>query len=138
MGRLTSNVLAILLPNSNGKSPPKPQGLRVPPQSGRPLGGGTLPLYEMKDGKNCRRRDDAERVRLIYQDISNRRGQRVGARTQRKDIRTNNKGCAPTGATYGGSLRTRIAVLSVAQRLYIGEVKYKDKILPGEQHSDHG
>src|SRR4030081_321820 len=97
--------------------------------------GGPLPLgYEMKDGKVAVVADEAERVRLIY-----RRYVELGAVNalvrdlKDRNIRTKTR-LRVTGATHGGILFGRGSLFYLLRnRFYIGEVKYKDEILPGEQ-----
>jgi site-specific DNA recombinase len=97
--------------------------------------GGPLPLgYQMKDGKIAIIEDEAERVRLIF-----RRYLELGAVNalvrdlRERNIRTKERLLA-TGATRGGVLFGRGSLFYLLRnRFYIGEVKYKDEILPGEQ-----
>jgi site-specific DNA recombinase len=97
--------------------------------------GGPLPLgYAMKDGKIAVVEIEAERVRMIY-----RRYLELGAVNalvrdlRERDIRTKSRLLA-TGATRGGVLFGRGALFYLLRnRFYIGEVKYKEEILPGEQ-----
>ena len=97
--------------------------------------GGPLPLgYHMKDGKIAVVEDEAERVRTIY-----RRYLELGAVNalvrdlRERNIRTTTRLLA-TGATRGGVLFGRGALFYLLRnRFYIGEVKYRDEILPGEQ-----
>src|SRR3981189_3438622 len=80
--------------------------------------GGPLPLgYHMKDDKIAVVEGEAERVRLIY-----RRYLELGG--------VNPMGGAPRGGVLcgGGSL-----FYLLRNRFYVGEFKYKDEILPGEQ-----
>jgi DNA invertase Pin-like site-specific DNA recombinase len=97
--------------------------------------GGPLPLgYEMKDGKIAVVEDEAERVRLIY-----RRYLELGSVNElvrdlkERNIRTRVQQLA-TGATRGGIPFGRGALYYLlGNHFYIGEVKYKNEILPGEQ-----
>jgi hypothetical protein len=97
--------------------------------------GGPLPLgYHMKDGKIAVVEDEAERVRKIY-----RRYLELGAVNAlvrdlgEQNIRSKTRLLA-TGATRGGVLFGRGALFYLLRnRFYIGEVKYKGEILPGEQ-----
>src|SRR6202158_3874313 len=94
-----------------------------------------LPLgYEMKDGKIAVVEDEAERVRLIYRRYLELSGVNALVRDLRdKDIRTKIR-LRSTGATHGGILFERGSLFYLLRnRFYIGEVKYKDEILPGEQ-----
>src|SRR5580765_4698826 len=97
--------------------------------------GGPLPLgYEMKDGKLAVVEDEAERVRLIYRRYLALSGVNALVRDLKdKDIRTKTR-LRAAGATHGGILFQRGSLFYLLRnRFYIGEVKYKGEILPGEQ-----
>ena len=97
--------------------------------------GGPLPLgYHMKEDKIAVVEDEAERVRLIYRRYLELGGVNALVRDLRKrDIRTKSRLLA-TGVTRGGVLFGRGSLFYLLRnRFYIGEVKYKDEILPGEQ-----
>src|ERR1700728_1574295 len=97
--------------------------------------GGNLPLgYEIKDGKIAIVEEDAELVRSIF-----RRYLELGSVNEllrdlrERDIRTKSR-LLSTGATRGGIPFGRGALYYLlSNHFYIGEVKYKDEILPGEQ-----
>jgi site-specific DNA recombinase len=97
--------------------------------------GGTLPLgYEMKDGKIAIVEEEAELVRSIF-----RRYLELGSVNEllrdlrERNIRTKARQLS-TGATRGGIPFGRGALYYVlSNHFYIGEVKYKNEILPGEQ-----
>src|SRR5450759_120825 len=97
--------------------------------------GGTLPFgYEMKEGKIAVIEEEAELVRLIF-----RRYLELGSVNEllrdlkERNIRTKTR-LLSTGATRGGIPFGRGALYYVlSNRFYIGEVKYRDEILPGEQ-----
>jgi site-specific DNA recombinase len=97
--------------------------------------GGNLPLgYEMKDGKIAVDEEEAEQVRLIF-----RRYLEVGSVNElvrdlrERNVRTKTKKLS-TGATRGGIPFGRGALYYLlSNHFYIGEVKYKNEILPGEQ-----
>ncbi len=97
--------------------------------------GGNLPLgYEMKDGKIAVVEEEAELVRSIFQ-----RYLELGSVNEllrdlkERDIRTKSR-LLSTGATRGGISFGRGALYYVlSNHFYIGEVKYKNEILPGEQ-----
>src|SRR5712671_713567 len=99
--------------------------------------GGNLPLgYEMKDGKIAIVEEEAELVRSIF-----RRYLELGSVNElvrdlrERNIRTKTKQLA-TGATRGGIPFGRGALYYLLDNhFYIGEVKYKNEILPGEQPS---
>ena len=96
--------------------------------------GGTLPFgYEMKEGKIAIV-EEAELVRLIF-----RRYLELGRVNEllrdlhERNIRTRTKQLS-TGATRGGIPFGRGALYyALSNHFYIGEVKYKNEILPGEQ-----
>jgi DNA invertase Pin-like site-specific DNA recombinase len=97
--------------------------------------GGPLPLgYEMKDGKIAVVEDEAERVRLIYRRYLELGGVNALVRDLKdKDIRTKTR-LRSTGLTHGGIPFERGSLFYLLRnRFYIGEVKYKGEILPGEQ-----
>ncbi len=99
--------------------------------------GGNLPLgYEMKDGKIAIVEEEAELVRSLF-----RRYLELGSVNElvrdlrERNIRTKTKQLA-TGATRGGIPFGRGALYYLLDNhFYIGEVKYKNEILPGEQPS---
>jgi site-specific DNA recombinase len=97
--------------------------------------GGNLPLgYEMKDGKIAIVEEEAELVRCIF-----RRYLELGSVNEllrdlrKRNIRTKTRQLS-TGATRGGIPFGRGTLYYVlSNHFYIGEVKYKNEILPGEQ-----
>src|SRR6266852_2226538 len=97
--------------------------------------GGTLPFgYEMKDGKIAIVEEEAELVRSIF-----RRYLELGSVNEllrdlkERNIRTKTRLLA-TGATRGGIPFGRGALYYLlSNHFYIGEVKYRNEILPGEQ-----
>jgi site-specific DNA recombinase len=135
MGRLTLNVLLsfaqfereVTSERIRDKiSASKRKGLWV---------GGPLPLgYAMKDGKIAVVEDEAERVRLIYRRYLELGGVNALVRDLKdKDFRTKIR-LRVTGATHGGIPFGRGSLFYLLRnRFYIGEVKYKGEILPGEQ-----
>jgi site-specific DNA recombinase len=97
--------------------------------------GGNLPCgYEMKDGKIAIVEEEAELVRSIYRRYLELGGVNELVRDLReRNIRTRTKLLA-TGATRGGIPFGRGALYyMLSNHFYIGEVKYKNEILPGEQ-----
>src|SRR6267142_232247 len=97
--------------------------------------GGTLPLgYEMKDGKIAIIEEEAELVRSIfrrYLELGSVNGLLRDLRD--RNIRTKTRQLS-TGATRGGIPFGRGALYYVlSNHFYLGEVKYKNEILPGEQ-----
>src|SRR3977135_2933771 len=97
--------------------------------------GGPLPLgYYMKDDKIAVVEDEAERVRLIYPRYLELGGVNALVRDLRgRNIRSKARLLA-TGATRGGVPFGRGSLFYLLRnRFYVGEVKYKDEILPGEQ-----
>jgi site-specific DNA recombinase len=97
--------------------------------------GGNLPLgYEMKDGRIAIVEEEAELVRSIFQ-----RYLELGSVNEllrdlsERNIRTKAR-LLSTGATRGGIPFGRGALYYLlSNHFYIGEVKYKNEILPGEQ-----
>jgi site-specific DNA recombinase len=97
--------------------------------------GGTLPMgYEMKEGKIAVVEEEAELVRSIF-----RRYLELGSVNEllrdlrERNIRTKTRQLS-TGATRGGIPFGRGALYYLlSNHFYIGEVKYKNEILPGEQ-----
>ena len=96
--------------------------------------GGPLPLgYQMKDGKIAVVADEAERVRLIHRRYLELSGVNALVHLKDNDIRTKTR-LRTTGATHGGILFERGSLFYLLRnRFYIGKVKYKGEILPGEQ-----
>jgi site-specific DNA recombinase len=97
--------------------------------------GGNLPLgYEMKDGKIAVVEEEAERVRFIFRRYLELGGVNELARDLgKRNINTKFKKLS-TGKTRGGIPFGRGALYYLlSNHFYIGEVKYKDEILPGEQ-----
>jgi site-specific DNA recombinase len=97
--------------------------------------GGPLPLgYAMKDGKIAIVEDEADRVRLIYRRYLELGGVNALVRDLRdKEIRTKIR-LRATGLSQGGIPFERGSLFYLLRnRFYIGEVKYKGEILPGEQ-----
>jgi hypothetical protein len=88
----------------------------------------------MKDDKIAVIEDEAERVRLIFRRYLELGGVNALVRNLREqNIRTKSRLLA-TGATRGGIPFGRGSLFYLLRnRFYIGEVKYKDEILPGEQ-----
>src|SRR5450631_4516637 len=97
--------------------------------------GGNLPLgYQMQDGKIAIVEEEAELVRAIY-----RRYLELGSVNEllrdlkERNVRTKSR-LLSTGVTRGGIPFGRGALYYVlGNHFYIGEVKYKNQILPGEQ-----
>src|SRR6266404_2915470 len=97
--------------------------------------GGNLPLgYEMKDGKLAVVEEEAELVRSIFRRYLELGSVNELVRDLRdRDIRTKSRRLS-TGATRGGIPFGRGALYYLlSNRFYIGEVKYKNEILAGEQ-----
>jgi site-specific DNA recombinase len=97
--------------------------------------GGPLPLgYQMKDDKIAIVQDEAERVRLIFRRYLELGGVNALVRDLReRNIRTKARPLT-TGVIRGGIPFGRGSLFYLLRnRFYIGEVKYKDEILPGEQ-----
>src|SRR6476660_1812229 len=97
--------------------------------------GGMVPLgYSLNDGKLSIHQDEANTVRLIFERYLELSGVNALVRDLKdKDIRTKTR-LRATGATHGGILFQRGSLFYLLRnRFYIGEVKYKGEILPGEQ-----
>jgi site-specific DNA recombinase len=97
--------------------------------------GGNLPLgYEMKDGKIAIVEEEAELVRSIFRRYLELGGVNELLRDlKERNIRTRIKQLS-TGATRGGIPFGRGALYYLlSNNFYVGEVKYKNEILPGEQ-----
>jgi site-specific DNA recombinase len=97
--------------------------------------GGPLPLgYQMREGKIAVVESEAERVRLIFRRYLELGGVNALVRDLReRNIRTKERPLA-TGVIRGGLPFGRGSLFYLLRnRFYIGEVKYKDEILPGEQ-----
>jgi DNA invertase Pin-like site-specific DNA recombinase len=97
--------------------------------------GGPLPLgYQMKDGKIAVVEAETERVRLIFRRYLELGGVNALVRDLReRNIRTKERPLA-TGVVRGGVPFGRGSLFYLLRnRFYIGEVTYKDEILPGEQ-----
>jgi hypothetical protein len=97
--------------------------------------GGPLPLgYDMKDGKIAIVEDEAEQVRLIFRRYLELSGVNALVRDlKERNIRTKTRLLA-TGGTRGGIAFERGSLFYLLRnRFYIGEVRYKSEILPGEQ-----
>jgi len=97
--------------------------------------GGNLPMgYEMKDSKIAIVEEEAELVRSIYRRYLELGGVNELLRElNERNIRTKSR-LLSTGVTRGGIPFGRGALYYVlSNHFYIGEVKYKNEILPGEQ-----
>src|SRR5712671_6990925 len=97
--------------------------------------GGTLPFgYEAKDGKIAIVEEEAGLVRLIFRRYLELDSVNELLRDlKERNIRTRTK-LLSTGATRAGIPFGRGALYYVlGNHFYIGEVKYKNEILPGEQ-----
>src|SRR5256885_2864595 len=135
MGRLTLNVL---LSFAQFEQEVTSERIRDKIAASKRKGlwvGGPLPLgYAMKDGKIAVLEDEAERVRLIFRRYLELGGVNALVRDLgEKHIRTKIR-LRATGATHGGILFERGSLFYLLRnRFYIGEVKYKGEILPGEQ-----
>src|ERR1700710_2105988 len=97
--------------------------------------GGPLPLgYHMKDGTIAVVEDEAEQVRQIYRRYLELGGVNALVRDLRERNFRSKSRLLATGATRGNVLFGRGSLFYLLRnRFYIGEVKYKDEILPGEQ-----
>src|ERR1700744_3912008 len=97
--------------------------------------GGNLPLgYEMRDGKVAVVEEEAEQVRYIYRRYLelgsvNELVRDLGERNIKTKFKILSTGKARGGIPFG---RGPLYYL-LSNHFYIGEVKYKNEILPGEQ-----
>ena len=135
MGRLTLNVLLSFAPFEREVTSERIRDKIAASKRKGLWVGGTLPLgYHMKGDKIAVVEDEAERVRLIYRRYLELGGINALVRDLReRNIRTKSRLLA-TGATRGGIHFGRGSLFYLLRnRFYIGEVKYKDEILPGEQ-----
>ena len=97
--------------------------------------GGNLPLgYKMNDGKIAIVEEEAELVRSIFRSYLKLGSVNELVRDLKgRNIRTKNR-LLSTGGTRGGIPFGRGALYYLlGNHFYIGEVKYKNEILPGEQ-----
>jgi site-specific DNA recombinase len=135
MGRLTLNVL---LSFAQFEREVTSERIRDKVAASKRKGiwvGGNLPLgYEMRDGKVAVVEQEAEQVRFIF-----RRYLELGSVNElvrdlgERNIKTKFKKLS-TGATRGGIPFGRGSLYYLLNNhFYIGEVKYKNEILPGEQ-----
>jgi site-specific DNA recombinase len=135
MGRLTLNVL---LSFAQFEREVTSERIRDKVAASKRKGiwvGGNLPLgYEMRDGKIAVVEEEAEQVRFIF-----RRYLELGSVNElvrdlgERDMRTKFKKLS-TGTTRGGIPFGRGSLYYLLNNhFYIGEVKYKNEILPGEQ-----
>ncbi len=135
MGRLTLNVL---LSFAQFEREVTSERIRDKVAASKRKGlwvGGNLPLgYEMKDGKITIIEDEANLVRHIF-----RRYLELGSANEllrelrERNVRTKTRQLS-TGATRGGIPFGRGTLYYVlSNHFYIGKVKYKNEILPGEQ-----
>ena len=135
MGRLTLNVLLSFAQFEREVTSERIQDKIAASKRKGLWVGGPLPLgYQMKDRKIAIVEGEAERVRLIFQRYLELGGVNALVRDLRqRNIRSKTRLLA-TGATRGGVLFGRGSLFYLLRnRFYIGEVKYKDEILPGEQ-----
>jgi DNA invertase Pin-like site-specific DNA recombinase len=98
--------------------------------------GGPLPLgYDMKDGKIAVIEQEAEQVRLIFRRYLELSGVNALVRDlKERNIRTKMRLLATGGGTRGGIAFERGTLFYLLRnRFFIGEVKYRGEILPGEQ-----
>src|SRR6202040_1012557 len=135
MGRLTLNVLLSFAQFEREVTSERIRDKLAASKQKRAGVGGPPPLgYHMKDDKIAAVEDEAERVRLIFHRYLELGGVNALVRDLReRDIRTKSRLLA-TGATRGGVPFGRGSLFYLLRnRFYVGEVKYKDEILPGEQ-----
>src|SRR3984957_8782550 len=135
MGRLTLNVL---LSFAQFEREVTSERIRDKVAASKRKGiwvGGNLPFgYEMKDGKIVIVEQEAELVRSVF-----RRYLELGSvnellrELRERNVRTKTRQLS-TGTTRGGiPFRRGTLYYVLSNHFYIGEVKYKNEILPGEQ-----
>src|SRR6202165_4356643 len=135
MGRLTLNVL---LSFAQFEREVTSERIREKIAASKRKGlwvGGNLPLgHEMEDGKIAIVEEEAELVRSIYRRYLELGGVNELLRDlKERNVRTKSR-LLSTGVTRGGIPFGRGALYYVlSNHFYIGEVKYKNEILPGEQ-----
>jgi site-specific DNA recombinase len=98
--------------------------------------GGPLPLgHQLTDGKLTVVEEEAERVRMVFRRYLELSGINELVRDLRaKNICTKVRTLSTTGRTRGGIPFGRGALSHfLRNRFFIGEVKYKGEVLPGEQ-----
>jgi site-specific DNA recombinase len=97
--------------------------------------GGPLPLgYDMEDGKIAVVESEAEQVRLIFKRYLKLSGVNALVRDLKaRNIRTKIRPLATGGARGGIPFERGSLFYLLRNRFYIGEVKYRGEILPGEQ-----
>jgi DNA invertase Pin-like site-specific DNA recombinase len=98
--------------------------------------GGPLPLgYELRDGKLTVAEEEADRVRMIFRRYLELTGINELARDLKaKNICTKASTLSTTGKIRGGIPFGRGTLAHLLRnRFFIGEVKYRGEILPGEQ-----
>jgi site-specific DNA recombinase len=97
--------------------------------------GGPLPLgYDMEDGKVAVVESEAEQVRAIYRRYLELSGVNALVRDLKERNMRTKATLLTTGGTRGGIPFERGTLFYLLRnRFYIGEVRYKGDILPGEQ-----
>jgi site-specific DNA recombinase len=135
MGRLTLNVLLSFAQFEREVTSERiPDKIAASKRKGLWVGGNLPCGYEIKDGKIAIVEEEAELVRSIFRRYLELGSVNELVRDLRdRNIRTRTKLLA-TGATRGGIPFGRGALYYLlSNHFYIGEVKYKNEILPGEQ-----
>jgi DNA invertase Pin-like site-specific DNA recombinase len=135
MGRLTLNVLLSFAQFEREVTSEQIRDKIAAPKRKGFWVGGPLPFgYDMKDGKIVVVESEAEQVRLIFRRYLELGGVNALVRDlKERNIRTKTRLLAAGGTR--GDIPFERGTLSylLHNRFYIGEVRYKGDILPGEQ-----
>src|SRR6201998_956296 len=135
MGRLTLNVL-LSFAQYEREVPSERIRAKIAASKRKGLWvGGPLPLgYDMTNGKVSVVEEEAEQVRLIFRRYLELSGVNALVRDLReRNIHTKTRLLSTGGARGGIPFERGTLFYLLRNRFYIGEVRYKGEILPGEQ-----